>query len=118
MKKEIKDKWVRALELGEYEQEQGYLRRANKFCCLGVLCDLYSKEEGISTKWEPRNERHQIYEFSNAACILPQDVQDWAGMNSGCGYIKSMNFDLGGLNDQGKTFKEIATVIRDNWKEL
>lgn len=47
MKKEIADRWVAALESGEYKQGQRRLRCNDEYCSLGVLCDLYSKETGI-----------------------------------------------------------------------
>lgn len=36
----LKDKWVTALRSGKYEQGSGRLRNGDKFCCLGVLCDV------------------------------------------------------------------------------
>ena len=38
--------WMDALRSGKYEQGKGALRRDGKFCCLGVLCDVYRKETG------------------------------------------------------------------------
>ena len=49
MKPEIKQKWINALRSGEYEQGRKSLRDRNKYCCLGVLCDLHAKETG--NKW-------------------------------------------------------------------
>lgn len=47
MNQEIKKRWVAALRSGDYKQGTGALRNAdNKFCCLGVLCDLHSKAHG------------------------------------------------------------------------
>lgn len=40
MDKELKRKWVEALRSGKYEQGHGALRKDDKFCCLGVLCDV------------------------------------------------------------------------------
>ncbi len=45
MKADIAIMWVDALESGEYEQGIGKLQpEPGKFCCLGVLTDLYVKE--------------------------------------------------------------------------
>jgi hypothetical protein len=48
MKPEIKERWVAALRSGEYEQGVGYLNIAddgvNRYCCLGVLCDILSDD--------------------------------------------------------------------------
>lgn len=40
MKRELRDKWVAALRSGKYEQGQKTLVRDNRYCCLGVLCDV------------------------------------------------------------------------------
>lgn len=48
MNQDVKAKWVAALRGGKYQQGQGYLRtKKDKFCCLGVLCDVIHPE-----KWE------------------------------------------------------------------
>ena len=54
MNTEIKQKWVNALRSGEYEQGSEKLYSGRGYCCLGVLCDLYSKENGL--KWEFRGD--------------------------------------------------------------
>lgn len=56
MNPEIKTKWVEALRSGKYKQGKKSLRsrEGDKYCCLGVLCDLYA-----ANKWrirEPLNE--------------------------------------------------------------
>jgi hypothetical protein len=38
LKKKLRDKWVKALRSGEYEQAIGRLEEAGGYCCLGVLC--------------------------------------------------------------------------------
>jgi hypothetical protein len=40
LSKELKDKWIEALESGEYTQTIRKLKKENKHCCLGVLCEL------------------------------------------------------------------------------
>jgi len=41
MNKEVKQKWIEALRSGKYSQGEGVLRdHADRFCCLGVLCDV------------------------------------------------------------------------------
>ena len=54
--KELKDSWLTALKSGKYVQGTGQLRNdyLNRYCCLGVLCeihpDLEIDEEGIQIK--------------------------------------------------------------------
>lgn len=40
MNKKIKKLWLKALRSGEYKQGKLALRIKNKYCCLGVLCDI------------------------------------------------------------------------------
>jgi len=111
MNPQIKQKWVDALRSGEYQQTQRYLRTDNGFCCLGVLCDLYAKENNV--EWNLVNNGHN-YEFQDKESYLPSSVRKWAG-------VKSHNADfiinetrtetLANLNDMGFAFNEIADVI-------
>jgi len=67
--KRIKKLRVEALRSGKYEQANGQLQRSDKFCCLGVLCDLYAKEIG---------ERP----YDDEQGDLPGEVCQWAGLES------------------------------------
>lgn len=43
---EIKDKWLKALKSGEYEQFNGQLRNPENHkqcCCIGVLCNVLNE---------------------------------------------------------------------------
>lgn len=45
MKKDLKEKWIKALKSGEYEQGKHSLRSIyDKYCCLGVLAHLVDPE--------------------------------------------------------------------------
>lgn len=46
MDETIKAKWVAALRSGKYKQGFGFLNYRDKYCCLGVLCDVID-----SSKW-------------------------------------------------------------------
>ena len=110
MKKDIASRWVAALQSGEYEQTQRRLRQGTKklgHCCLGVLCDLHSKEMGLP--WD-KEENTYLGAHSN----LPYEVVKWAGM-LGDGELPDRVDGFGSLtslNDYSDyTFKEIADVI-------
>lgn len=108
MNKEIKDKWVAALESGEYEQGKGKLKRDNKFCCLGVLTDIYIKENNL--EWEENENDYCLLDgFSETLSI---SVREWAEMNKES--KQTILPELINLNDsQSKTFKQIAKVIKE-----
>lgn len=113
MKRSIARKWAAALSSGEYKQGKGRLRKGDKFCCLGVLCNLHAQEypEIAATQ------KHKSVYLGEKG-VLPEEVRDWAGMNSDDGYITYGN-DLVGMNDlEGKSFAEIAKVIRKEYKKL
>lgn len=53
MKAELKQAWVAALRSGKYEQGRHQLRTGNRYCCLGVLCDVLGLEwsAGDDEEW-------------------------------------------------------------------
>jgi hypothetical protein len=113
MKRSIARKWAAALDSGEYKQGKGRLRKGDKFCCLAVLCNLHAQEHPEIAD----TQKHKSV-YLGARSALPPEVQEWAGMNSDEGYI-TYNLNLMSMNDlEGKSFTEIAKVIRKEWKKL
>lgn len=63
--KEVKERWIAALRSGDYEQGYRQLMQecseldednevvTKRYCCLGVLCDLFLKDEEASKGLEP-----------------------------------------------------------------
>lgn len=119
MKKEIKEKWIDALRSGEYTQTQGSLRNENGYCCLGVLCDLYTKEHNL--KWDSHYSsfaERTVYQLEDYQNLPPSSVLTWAGLNQQDPYVKYVDKDsneiketLSKLNDTGKTFLDISEYI-------
>lgn len=108
MNQEIKARWVTALRSGEYKQGIGMLRRENgDFCCLGVLCDLHSKETG--NEWYTEKLFSYFYYLQNKK-VLPVKVQEWSGVDAP--WQQHTLFDL---NDRAlDTFPVIAEWIDQN----
>lgn len=110
MKPEIKAKWLEALRSGNYEQGKGALRRQQSFCCLGVLCDLHAKETG--EQWEEEAEaEHNVRMYLGEPNYLPEEVMEWAELQSPNPPVGASNLFIANHNDQGKTFPEIANLI-------
>ena len=105
MNKQVKKKWLKALRSGEYEQTTNYLKNDGAFCCLGILCDIHSKE----TKHRWRQE-HYFTEMRG----LPHQVLKWAGLPDDR-YVcyKGKHGQLGNANDMGLSFKQIANIIEN-----
>ena|SRR6188768_1756975 len=111
MDPEVKARWVKALRSGEYVQVQDRLRKGSKHCCLGVLCDLYTKESGkrwgfSGMKWR------DIFDFAD----LPgPEVCIWAGLPDENPVVRigKAKRALSGHNDNGAPFAEIADAIEE-----
>lgn len=115
MKKKVKEQWIKALRGGKYKKGMGALRTTQrKFCCLGVLCDLYSKEKKV--EWG--KDIVVGWEFMDQSVILPNEVRIWAGLCSVSGIIRENvgTTSLAELNDdKDKSFKQIADVIENEF---
>jgi len=110
MKASIKKRWLEALNSGDYKQGRGNLRTDDNFCCLGVLCDLYDKKG-----WKILNDSegdYYAYLSGSATATLPLKVMEWAGLKQDNPHIPDGKPNLATLNDSGKTFKQIARIIK------
>jgi hypothetical protein len=111
MEQGIKRDWVAALRSGEYTQGDGYLTdHLGHDCCLGVLCKLAVKAEIIQPAELSRNGTCYLYGNDNDTYYLPEQVQNWAGLNSENPHITGQNH-LATLNDDGNDFDQIADAI-------
>lgn len=116
------DKWLDVLRNGGYKQCQDLLRKNDRFCCLGVACDLFIKETWLA-RWEERDWRGCFAFCSDRGDCegeLPSPVREWL-LNG----VEDADWDkvLGGdglaikLNDEGfASFPEIAEAI-DQWRK-
>lgn len=103
MNQKIKKLWIKALRSGKYEQGRSFLKNKYhehkaKYCCLGVLCEVYKEQTGKAWRAPKADE------------FLPKSVMAWAG-------VETSNPELGsttcaGANDEKQwSFKVIANMI-------
>lgn len=125
-------KWVRALLSGKYKQGKGYLVQFDsklkpKHCCLGVLCEVYNQEMKRQKKKTLQVKCNQKFDplcqygyrlLDKEAVGLPKKVREWAKVKSKIGLSRKYNFCLADLNDDGKKFKTIAQVIKNNYQHI
>jgi hypothetical protein len=112
MNQEVKEKWVKALRSGYYEQCKEFLSIDNRFCCLGVLCEI-AVREGITSKKESGVSYVKYYD--DDIKTIPPSVRGWAELpinpiikyGGGKVYITELN-DGYCLN-----FNEIANLIEE-----
>ena len=113
----VKEKWLAALESGDYPQGKFALKEAQNgvvsYCCLGVLCEV-AVAEGVISEAAPR-EDSPTYIFNGSTAYLPTKVMEWAGLTSHAGDLEEENVCLTRLNDNGVPFAEIAEVIREKF---
>jgi len=118
-------RWVKALRSGKYKQGASKLCQnpgaGIEHCCLGVLADIngYSKElirgraildlPGMQEKCDIKSASGKIRDDIN-------NISKTITVRSGT--RKFMSVDLAHINDEGASFKAIATWIEKNYKLL
>lgn len=114
--------WTDALRSGKYEQGQDYLCRDGKFCCLGVLCeiqelpkevvegDIYYVFEGLESYATKRALQWSVIPASAQPTIL-EDLNLRQTVTDGVGDGRSLHTHLICMNDEGRSFNEIADYI-------
>lgn len=116
MKKKIVKLWCDALRSGEYKQGKCVLKDSEKnlFCSIGVLNDLYEKAH-------PRSKCTitlcgELYFDSSSENY--EKFLNWCGAEGQFFYRNENNIRafLGDMDDQGKSFEEIAKFIEENHK--
>ena len=119
MNQQIKQQWTDALTSGEYKQQRdGQLHTPDGWCCLGVLCNIYSEEKGIDWRY-----MYGVETIHVESELLPKEVAEWAGFNakelnprSSDVIVKYLarNVPLSTLNDSYQlSFAEIAGLIQE-----
>ena len=94
MDKKLKARWIKALRSGRYEQTTGVMESFGSYCCLGVLRKIMHP---TSKKTAPSED-----------ILCPSHAIE-AGL-----HVRSQR-KLTELNDEGKTFPEIAAFIEKHY---
>lgn len=121
MKQSIAERWAAALRSGDYTQGYNRLRSLNdKFCCLGVLCNLHAIDHPEIAAAQPMPVAGLDHEhrYLGTGEVLPDIVMRWAGMRSCSGRMSSVSKSLCALNDSRYPFEYIARNIELYWEEL
>lgn len=113
MKPEIAKLWVDALRSGEFKQTTKCLEDKNGNCCLGVLCRI-AINQGLNLKIK----RLALTRFGEEmkSQVPPEEVTKWAGLHDDNPDVvnEGRQRSLAELNDNGRTFAEIADIIEAN----
>jgi len=123
------ERWIQALESGDFKQTTYCLRDDTGFCCLGLASHLidsqgWHKEDGARTfSFKPSNAAkgsetsrdHLIPLIRNlyGKELGPLGINVGGRFPDGLGTTLEIgSLSLSGINDMGATFKEIAEILR------
>ena len=99
------ERWLAALESGNYRKGIGKLNKNGRFCCLGVACELFA-----CTK----DETKLGYTYDGKSDIAPGTVIEALSLRDSIG-SGSETTPLVSLNDKLKlSFEHIASKVRSN----
>jgi hypothetical protein len=106
-----RERWMEALLAGTYTQGQGRLVKTalsyyetTKHCCLGVACDVFKEDLGISLV---AGDSYEDRAGDVASLLLPESLRIYLGLSKEHQNILSV------ANDTGADFKTIAAIIRN-----
>ena len=114
--KEVFEHWIAALRSCQYKQTDGQLRAgmSNKFCCVGVLCEL-ARKDGAPAKWsvwggfvykEALNNTPHIFTEKSEEGEMPEIYRKYLKLT-----VKEVENLYKMNDDQEKSFEEIANHI-------
>lgn len=118
---ERKQEWIAALRSGEFTQGKGSLNLDNKYCCLGVACELAARAGIVSDRIIVRHPvtNSVFVRYDGEAEYLPRSVRIWLfgsddiQLRNPIIETKSQSPSLASLNDSGVSFSKIANYIEE-----
>ena len=139
MKESVRNLWLDLLVSGQYEQANSKLSDGVGFCCLGVLCDIHSQvaPKNQRGEWEEYLSGFE-QKYDGVAGMPSLKVDKWAlpelktldqerevfdskkkmydiqFPDTPSGRAEAFITTLARMNDEGKTFVEIAKYIEQN----
>jgi len=112
MTDELKQAWIDALKSGEFQQGYGFLKRAEKFCCLGVLCEVMIARGANITRRLTDDEQEEdklITLYSGERSLLSEELLNLAGLSWDEQIVVMHKND-----DTRSSFDEIAAYLKRN----
>jgi hypothetical protein len=88
----IANKLIAAAESGEFQHGTRHFRKGDRYCILGVLCELYRRETGDG-QWLSIDKDPDVLTFCPkddwlaGVCGVPDAVRWWAEMNNELGVL-------------------------------
>jgi hypothetical protein len=106
-------RWISALESNDYKQGKDRLRTGDKFCCLGVYCDLENPNN-----WQKSNNCLNRFSWTGHESRIHETVDLVPYQKGQLGLYGDMISLLQNLNDIYEIpFKAIAALLRAYYKD-
>jgi hypothetical protein len=109
--RELFQKWINALRSGEYKQTRQSLHDDKGYCCLGVLCDVASKENKYNMAIDEYD-----FEFITEEMRSTTLSSDLDGFKSVIGLTDDEELKLIHMNDGYDP--DIATTVLEKQKDF
>ncbi len=113
-------KVVAALRSGEYQQGRRALHQGDRFCALGVVCDVSGVGEWVPSTNHMGQDfyRYQVHGVigDRAGYTMPKGVSDWLGLPA-TGSFGLAGREIYELNDREEMpFERIADLMEEEWE--
>lgn len=109
LKPEAKEKWLKALRSGEYEQCHDRLSDGEGYCCLGVAAKVINGLDDRTIQCAGSlPEAKWVHEW-----FVPIPTLSWE--DNWARNPRAKGLALSSMNDAGMTFAEIADVIEEHF---
>ena len=110
MNKIAKKTLLKALRSGKYKQIKQQLYKDGGYCCLGLLCEV-----AYDGEWTKKNSTWGFYDpnFLNKYSMFHDSLLAWFLLHL-FEMTDKEQMKLASMNDDGKSFKEIADYIDKN----
>lgn len=110
MKTEWKEPWASALESGRFNQGRGRLNEQDRYCCLGVLCEITGIDYSGQAGYPPEK-------LPEVTGLSGDDIEIFVSLNDGCLTFLERT-SIGGEPEgyeqgSGMSFAGIAKYIRE-----
>jgi hypothetical protein len=107
---EIKNQWLKSLRSEKYNKGKHLLLYNDKYCCLGVLCEIQERPKNHINEF-------QFYFDGNAKCLVNENplfsyLNRLGNFNGFKIKIRKTEYSiLADVNDNSETFDEVIEII-------
>jgi hypothetical protein len=103
---DIKEKWLEALRSGKYNKGKESLLNDDKYCCLGVLCEVQERPKTLF------KENKFMFDGDLGGIVRSNPLFSYLnGLGSFKGFKIEGYINLAYVNDESETFENVIEII-------